>query len=91
MAKITVKGPAITETKNGKKGEYTKTTQEATITTSSFMMTFEMDVDGPSKGYAPGDYTCDLEGQLKPGRYGPELPRFLKLTPIIADAVAKRA
>ena len=93
MAKVTIKAACISVTNNKKDGNgtYTKHTQEATIETASCKITTELDVPDPQKQYALGEYACDIEAQLKPGRFGLELPRYLKLTPVIADAAAKRA
>lgn len=80
--KVSVLGPVTTQVKMGKKGEYTVHSQEVTVETPQLRMTFDMDVETPAKGYQPGiAHTCDIESQLKPGRYGLELPRYLKLTP----------
>ena len=81
--KIKVLGPVNTQVKMGKKGEYTVHQQEVTAETNNgqLRMTYDLDVESPSKGYATGNYDCDIDSQLKPGRYGIELPRFLKLTP----------
>lgn len=79
--KVTILTPVRSETKMGKKGEYTVHSQEATVETKQLRMTFDLDVESPGRAYAVGAYDADIESQLKPGRYGLELPRFLKLTP----------
>jgi hypothetical protein len=79
--KVKIIGPVISEEKVGKKGPYTTHRQEAMFETSGFRMTAELDVESPSKGYVVGEtYEVDVEAQMKPGRYGVELPRFFKLS-----------
>jgi hypothetical protein len=82
MAKVTILAAPVELNLNKRDGSgtYTKRTQEAVIETSSTKVTLELDVEA-GKSYPPGDYTCDMEAQLKPGRFGLELPRFWKLTP----------
>lgn len=90
MAKITILAPAVEAVLNKRDGSgtYTKRTQEAVIETASTKVTLELDVE-PGKQYPPGEYICDMEAQLKPGRFGLELPRFWKLTaPKLAAAKA---
>lgn len=89
--KVTIIGQVVTVTKEGKKGPYTKHTQEAMMETKGFRQSVEFEVERPDKGYAPGEYSCDVESQMQPGRFGPELPRFYKLVPVIADAKARTA
>jgi len=83
MAKVAILAAveSITNAKKDGSGNYTKHTQQASIETSSCRVTIDLDVPEPSKAYPLGNYTCDIEGQLKPGRFGLELPRYLKLVP----------
>lgn len=92
MAKVTILAACISSTlpKKDGQGTYTKHVQEAMIETRSCRVTIGLDVEDPSKQYALGDYTCDMEAQLKPGRFGLELPRYLKLVPAIAEAKQAR-
>ena len=81
MAKVQILAAveSVTNAKKDGSGNYTKHTQQASIETASCRVTVELDVPDPSKGYPLGAYSCDIEGQLKPGRFGLELPRYLKL------------
>ncbi len=85
MAKIIILGEVISETKRKKdnSGDYEKRTQKASIETATCKITTELDVP-PGKQYALGNYTADLEAQLKPGRFGLELPRYFDLVPAAA-------
>jgi hypothetical protein len=87
MATIKVTGPVREETKPKKdgSGNYTKRVQDVVIETSSCKITTELDVE-TGKEWPVGDYIADLEAQLKPGRFGLEIPRYLKLTPKLAAA-----
>ena len=79
--KVTILSAPQSVTRDGKNGEYTKHTQEATLETANLRMTTDLDIESTSKAFAVGVYNCDVEAQLRPGKYGLELPRFLKLTP----------
>jgi len=79
--KIIAAVESFTGPKKDGSGNYTKHTQEAVLETSAARVTTPIDVQAPDKAWALGDYTCDVEAQMKPGRFGFELPRFFKLVP----------
>ena len=83
-AKITVLTSAKSVTREGKNGDYTKTTQQATFENASMKMPIDLEVESESSGYSLGNYTIDLDSQLKVGKYGLELPRYWKLNPVKA-------
>lgn len=84
MAKITIRSPlnSVTREKKDGSGEYTKHTHEATFETASMRINLDFEVRDAHSGLKEGDYLCDIENQLVPGRFGLELPRFLKVTPV---------
>lgn len=85
MAKITIRAPLVSTTREKKdgSGEYTKHTHEATFETASMRINLDFEVRDPQQALKPGVvYECDIENQLVPGRFGLELPRYLKVTPL---------
>ena len=84
MAKITIRSPlnSITREKKDGSGEYTKHTHEATFETASMRINLDFEVRDPAARLKEGEYHCDIENQLIPGRFGLELPRYLKVTPV---------
>ncbi|KFN42143.1 hypothetical protein [Arenimonas oryziterrae] len=90
MAKITIKSPvsSITRDKRDGSGTYTKHTQEATFETSAMRVNIELEVKDANSAHAQGVYDFDIEEALVMGRFGPELPRFWKLTPAKTKAAA---
>jgi hypothetical protein len=81
--KIKILTPAITQSlpKKDGSGSYTKTTSEAVYEAPNLKFATNHEFRDQASALAPGDYICDIESQLQPGRYGLELPRYLKLTP----------
>lgn len=75
---------SITAPKKDGSGNYTKHTQEAVLETKTSRVTMPIDVPASDKAWPLGEYTCDVESQLKPGRFGYELPRYYKLVAVSA-------
>jgi hypothetical protein len=84
--KITILTPATTQNlpKKDGQGTYSKTTSEAIYEAKNLRFSTNHEFRDLQSAVAPGTYDCDIEAQLQPGRYGLELPRFLKLTPVKA-------
>ncbi len=84
MARITINGPATTRSdvsiKSGK--PYTITTQPATIETEKMRLPFELDLPNLQAEKPTGTkWDWNPEADLGAGRYGPELSRYMTLTP----------
>jgi hypothetical protein len=82
MATITIHTAlsSVTREKKDGSGEYTKHTHEATFETQRMRINLDFEVREPKDALKPGIYDCDIENQLVPGRFGLELPRYLKVT-----------
>lgn len=85
MAKITIKGPATsrsgTSARTGK--EYTIHSQPAQLETNELRTPFDLDLDKLTDEKPVGSiWTWNPEGDLRVGRYGIEMARFMTLTPV---------
>ncbi len=76
MAKITIKSEPLNRyvtTKNGQKQVHY---QNAQLETSEMRVQVEVEIDGPQQAYTNGKtYEWDVEKDVIPGRFGPELAR----------------
>lgn len=80
-AKITIKSEPMNRyvtTKNGQKQVHF---QNATLETSEMRCQIEVEIDSPQNGYQQQTYDWDVEKDVIPGRYGPELARRYTLVP----------
>lgn len=87
-AKVTIKSEAKSRyvtTKNGQKQVHY---QNAELDTKQMRVQLEVEIDGPQEAYKNGGvYVWDVEADVIPGRYGPELARRMTLI----EEVQKRA
>jgi hypothetical protein len=84
MARIKINGEATsrTDVSNRTGKPYTITTQPATIETAFLRLPFELDLPNLEAAKAPGtEWDWNPEADITAGRYGPELKRFMTLTP----------
>ncbi|WP_411831976.1 hypothetical protein [Pseudoxanthomonas mexicana] len=80
MATITIKSEPLNRyvtTKNGQKQVHF---QNAQLETSEMRVQVEVEIDGPQQAYVNGkSYQWDVEKDVIPGRFGPELARRYSL------------
>lgn len=83
MAKITIKGPATSRSGVSSKGkEYTIHSQPAQLETEQLRTPFDLELDKLTDEKAVGTvWNWNPEADLRVGRYGPEMARFMTLTP----------
>lgn len=89
-AKVTIKSEPQSRyvtTKNGQKQVHY---QNAELETKQLRVQLEVEIDSPQQAYANNSvHTWDIEADVIPGRYGPELARRMTLVPVAEQA--KRA
>lgn len=91
MAKITIKGPAITRsgTSNRTGRDYSITTQPAVLETDNIRTPFDLELpDMKAERLVGSEWSWDPEGDLKIGRYGVEVARYWTLVPMTAKKAA---
>lgn len=75
-ATITIKSEPLTRMQPTKNGPRQVHFQNAQLETSELRMQIEIEIDGPNVGYVKDkQYAWDLERDVRPGTYGPELAR----------------
>lgn len=81
--KVKILNEATTQSlpKKDGSGNYTKCTAEAIYDAPNLRFSTNHEYRDQAAALKPGNYNCDIEAQLQPGRFGLELPRYLKLTP----------
>lgn len=82
-AKVTIKSEPLNRfvtTKNGQKQVHY---QNAELETKNMRVQLEVEIDSPQQAYAKdGVYDWDVESDVIPGRYGPELARRMTLVQV---------
>lgn len=83
-ATITINGPVDSRNVTTSKGlPKTIYSQKCTLETKNMRIMHDLEVDGPHAGYPVGSkYVWDIEADVIPGRYGPELARRQTLVPV---------
>lgn len=81
---ITVTGPVDSRNVTTSKGlPKTIYSQKCTLETKNMRIQHDLECDGPNMGLPVGSkYTWDIEADVIPGRYGPELARRQTLIPL---------
>lgn len=90
-AKVTIKSEPQSRyvtTKNGQKQVHY---QNAELDTKQMRVQLEVEIDSPQQAYANNSvHAWDIEADVIPGRYGPELARRMTLVPV-AEAQKRAA
>jgi hypothetical protein len=90
MAKITIKGAAVTKNDVSKRTgkPYTMTTQQAVFETENAKGVIELNCadDGHDALPIGSEWHWDVEADMRAGRFGPEFPRKLTLTEVRKSA-----
>ena len=83
-ATITVNGPVDSRNVTTSKGmPKTIYSQKCTLETKNMRIQHDLECDGPNMGLPIGSkWTWDIEADVIPGRYGPELARRQTLVPV---------
>lgn len=89
-AKVTIKTDPQNRYVTTKSGQKQVHYQNAELETKQMRVQLEVEIDSPQQAYKNGGvYNWDIEADVIPGRYGPELAR--RMTLIEVAEVHKRA
>ncbi|GGD52540.1 hypothetical protein [Pseudoxanthomonas indica] len=90
-AKVTIKSEPQSRYVTTKAGQKQVHYQNAELETKQMRVQLEVEIDSPQQAYKQsGVYDWDVEADVIPGRYGPELARRMTLVPV-AEAPKRAA